>query len=206
MAYRRYQRALKLAGASISTTCCLCTERAVHAVRRRAPGRGQSLFAPADRRVSGHQRHSSTASSRRWRRASQSVRGGRRRSVDLRLARGRGLAHPAVSERLARGQGRASRGQLSLDAADLGAGQSADCAQQNAARQSAAARAARGREAANLAMPGRSGRGQARGRRYSRAASLPVSTAQGLRDSVSHQRTAAAVRNRAAQKRRCPTC
>ena len=52
------------------------------------------------------------------RRASQPVRRGRRRPIDLRLARRRGDAHPAVQARLARGQGRAAGRQLPLDRRD----------------------------------------------------------------------------------------
>ena len=77
-------------------------------------GRGRPLRPPADRRIPGHQRQPVPHRQGPGRRASQPVRGGRRRPVDLRLARGRSDAHPALQARLARRQNRPPGSQLPL--------------------------------------------------------------------------------------------
>ena len=69
---------------------------------------------------------------------SQPVRGGRRRPVDLRLARCRSRAHPALQKRLARGQGGPPGNQLPLDPRNRRMGQPPDRLQQAAPRQGAA--------------------------------------------------------------------
>ena len=118
MAYRRYQKALKHAGAVDFDDLLLCTEELFEKFADVRARRSRALLAPAGRRVSGHQRQPVSDRQGAGRRAPQPVRRGRRRSVDLRLARGRGHAHSAFQARLARGQGRAAGGELPLDRRD----------------------------------------------------------------------------------------
>ena len=114
-AYRRYQNALKTAGAVDFDDLLLLHRGAFRQVSQGREGRGRPLRSPAGRRVPGHQRQPVSDRQGPGRRPPQSVRGGRRRPVDLRLARGRGGPHPAIQERLARGQSRAAGSQLPLD-------------------------------------------------------------------------------------------
>ena len=111
-------------------------------------GRSRPLRSPAGRRIPGHQRQPvSDRQGAGWP-APQPVRRGRRRSVDLRLARGRSRAHPALHTRLAGRHRGAAGGQLPLDRRNPGTGEPADRVQQDAARQSPAGLARRRREAA----------------------------------------------------------
>ena len=96
-AYRRYQNALKAAGAVDFDDLLLLHRGAFRAVSRSPRGRGRPLRSSAGRRVPGHQRQPVPHRQGPGRRASQPVRGGRRRPVDLRLAGRRGRAHPATS-------------------------------------------------------------------------------------------------------------
>ena len=101
-------------------------------------GRGRPLRSPAGRRISGHQRQPVSDRKSLGGRASQPVRGGRRRSVDLRLARGGSRPYSALQKRLARGKSRASGSELPLDPRDHRLGEPADRLQQASPRQSAA--------------------------------------------------------------------
>ena len=97
-AYRRYQNALKTAGALDFDDLLLLTEELVDQVAQGAPGRGRPLRSSAGRRVPGHQRQPVSDRQGLGRRPSQLVRRGRRRPVDLRLARRRRGPHPALQE------------------------------------------------------------------------------------------------------------
>ena len=97
-AYRRYQNALKAPAPSISTTCC-CAPRNCSTtfpeVRRAEAGRFDHLLVDEYQDTNGSQYRIVKALGRP---TPQPVRGGRRRPVDLRLARRGGGPHPAVSE------------------------------------------------------------------------------------------------------------
>ena len=99
---------------------------------------------PARRRVPGHQPRAARCSCATRRRAREPVRRGRRRPVDLRLARrGRGQ-HPRVRAPLPGREGGQARGELPLDAGDPRRGERRHRAQRSASRQDALDNAARG--------------------------------------------------------------
>ena len=88
-----------------------------HPVAARGPGRGipSSLPLHPGRRVSGHQCRPVSVAAASDGLDRQCLLRGRRRPVDLWLARGRGGQHPAVRARLPRRQDRQVGAELSLD-------------------------------------------------------------------------------------------
>ena len=95
--YRRYQRALKLAGAVDFDDLLILTEKLLTEspdVRREEAGRFDHVLVDEYQDTNGTQYRIIQSLARG---ASQSVRGGGRRSIDLRLARRRGASHLAVS-------------------------------------------------------------------------------------------------------------
>ena len=96
-AYRRYQKALKAAGAVDFDDLLLLTEELFQRFPEVRAGGSQPLRSPAGRRIPGHQRHAISHRQSPGRGTPQLVRRGRRRPVDLRLARCRSHAHPATS-------------------------------------------------------------------------------------------------------------
>ena len=86
--------------------------RVVRALSRGSSGRGPAIRPPAGRRVPRHQREPISNRQGLGRPASQPVRGGRRRPVDLRLAGSRGHPHPPLQARLGGSQGRSPRSKL----------------------------------------------------------------------------------------------
>ena len=88
-AYRRYQKSLKAAGAVDFDDLLPVHRRAVPPLPRRPPRGGRPLRPRARRRVPGHQHEPVPHRQGPGRPPPQSLRGGRRRPVDLRLARGR---------------------------------------------------------------------------------------------------------------------
>ena len=155
MAYRRYQKALKQAGAVDFDDLLLCTEELFEQfadVRKAEAGRFSHLLIDEYQDTNGSQY-----------RIVKALAGGHRNlcvvgddDQSIYGWRGAEVSHILrLQARLARGQSRAAGRELSLDRRDPDAGQSADRVQQAAARQGAAAGARRRREAADPAMPGR---------------------------------------------------
>ena len=171
MAYRRYQKALKTGRRGRFRRSAAAAPRSCSAsipdVRQRRGRRFDHVLVDEYQDTNGSQYRIVKALAER---ASQPVRGGRRRPIDLRLARRRGDAHSAVQQGLARGEGRAAGENYRSTEAILNTGQSPDRVQQAAARQGAAGRAAGGEQPRILQYPRRNRRSQDRGRRHSHAA------------------------------------
>ncbi len=158
-AYRRYQNALKAAGAVDFDDLLLCTEELLKRfpkVRQAEAGRFDHLLVDEYQDTNGSQYRIVKSLAAGHRNLcvvgddDQSIygwRGRRRRS------------HPAIQERLARGQGRPARGQLPFDPRNPGVGQSPDRVQQAAARQEAPGDVCR-RTAASQTAQGRERRGE----------------------------------------------
>ena len=193
-AYRRYQNALKTCRRTRLRRHAALHRRTLRQLPQGAKGRGRPVRSSAGRRVSRHQRQPVSHRQGPGRGPSQSVRGRRRRSVDLRLARRRGCPYSSLQERLARGQSRAARSELSLHARNRRMGQPADRLQQAAARQSASGHVQR-RAAAHLATRRRDEGGRDRRRRHCRSNSRKEATPQGFRHPLPHERAAPRIRD-----------
>ena len=151
--YRRYQDALKTAGAVDFDDLLLLTEELFSAHPEVCQRRSRPVRSFADRRISRHQRQPVSHREGAGRRTSQLVRGRRRRPIDLRLARGRSRAHSSFPARLARGESHPPGRQLSNLRSDSGIREPTDRFQPQAARESAAGRAPGRFAADHFAMP-----------------------------------------------------
>ena len=132
-------------------------------------------------------------------RAPQRLRGGRRRPVDLRLARRRHPQDPRLPPRLRGRQGRAPADELPLDAADPRRGQRRHSAQRLAPRQGARVGAGRGGGGPLRAAEGRDLRGAVRGRRDERGRQARPGPPGGLRRPLPHAGAVPALRGGAAR-------
>ena len=110
-------------------------------------------------RVPGHQRRAVHVAAPAGRGAPQHLLRGRRRPVDLRLARGRGRQHPAVREGLSRRQGHPAGAELPLDPAHPRRRLRSDRRQRGPPGQDPLDRRERGREGPPDRPLGRRGRG-----------------------------------------------
>ena len=190
--YRRYQNALKAAGAvDFDDLLGLTGEVFSRHADVRARG-GRPIRPRHGRRVPGHQRHPVPDRQGTGRRTPEPVRRGRRRPVDLRLARGRGDPHSAIQERLARRQNRPARNQLPQHAADPRVVQPPDRVQQGPPREGAPVDGQR-RGAPDSPGPGRDGRGETGRRRDRPRGRRPTRPARRFRHSLPHERAAPAV-------------
>ena len=137
--------------------CCASTRTVREHYREALPPRPRG-------RVPGHEPPAVRDRPRDRRRAPQRVRGGRRRPVDLRLARGRHPQDPRLPPRLRGRQGRPPADQLPLDPADPRRGQRRHPPQRLAPRQGPRVGAGRRRGRALRAAEGRDVGGAVRGR------------------------------------------
>ena len=159
------------------------------------------------RRVPGHQPRAVHAHQPAREQSRQPDGRGRRRPVDLLVARRRHHQHPRVRARLPGGQGGQARAELPLDGADPRGSQRGGGQQRQPQAQDAVHRQRRGRE--DLELPGqrRARRGALHRRRDRAARARRAPRLHRLRGLLPHQRAVPLAGRRAAARRRAvPDC
>ena len=157
------------------------------------------------RRVPGHEPPAVRDRPRDRRRAPQRLRGGRRRPVDLRLARRRHPQDPRLPPRLRGRQGRPPADELPLDPAHPRRGQRRHPPQRLAPRQGARVGAGRGRRRALRAAEGRDVRGAVRGRGDRARSRSPAGPGRGTSPSSAAPRCSSGPSRRSCARPGCPT-